>query len=94
MPRWVPALPGYHAPLTQEKREANFRYAMVRVRENAESIAFFNGERSEQESLRAALAQAHPHTPHLRPPPPPLPSGLAGGVPGGRGLLPCGRKYR
>jgi len=39
----------------QERREANFRYAMVRVRENAESIAFFNGERSEQESLKVGL---------------------------------------
>lgn len=33
---------------------------MVRVRENAESIAFFNGERSEQESLKVGLAQAAP----------------------------------
>lgn len=28
----------------QLKREADFRYALIRVRDNAESIAFFNGE--------------------------------------------------
>jgi hypothetical protein len=31
----------------QEKREADFRYGLVRVRENAESIAFYGGEKSE-----------------------------------------------
>ncbi|KAG6544876.1 hypothetical protein Mapa_013566 [Marchantia paleacea] len=31
----------------QEKREADFRYGLVRVRENAESIAFYAGESSE-----------------------------------------------
>ncbi|KAL2644635.1 hypothetical protein R1flu_012222 [Riccia fluitans] len=31
----------------QEKREADFRYGLVRVRENAESIAFYAGEGSE-----------------------------------------------
>eukprot|EP00667_Euglena_gracilis_P003660 EG_transcript_3672 len=42
----------------QERREANFRYSLVRIRENAESIAFFNGERSERETLRQALQSA------------------------------------
>ena len=35
----------------QEKREADYRYGLVRVRENAESVAFYGGERSEQRLL-------------------------------------------
>lgn len=35
----------------QEKKEADFRYALVRVRENAESIAFYGGEKNEQQVL-------------------------------------------
>lgn len=35
----------------QEKREADFRYGLVRVRENAESIAFYGGEASEIQLL-------------------------------------------
>lgn len=35
----------------QEAREADFRYGLVRVRENAESIAFYGGEASEQQLL-------------------------------------------
>jgi ABC-type uncharacterized transport system fused permease/ATPase subunit len=31
----------------QEAREADLRYGLVRVRENAEAIAFYGGERSE-----------------------------------------------
>jgi putative ATP-binding cassette transporter len=31
-----------------QKRQADFRYALVRVRDNAESIAFYDGERAEQ----------------------------------------------
>jgi putative ATP-binding cassette transporter len=34
------------------KREANFRFGMVRIRENAESIAFYRGEGQEQNQLR------------------------------------------
>ena len=35
----------------QEKREADFRYGLVRLRENAESVAFYGGERSERRLL-------------------------------------------
>lgn len=35
----------------QEKKEADFRYALVRVRENAESIAFYGGEDNERQLL-------------------------------------------
>jgi putative ATP-binding cassette transporter len=35
----------------QYQREANFRYGLVRVRENTESIAFFRGEKREHRDL-------------------------------------------
>lgn len=35
----------------QEKKEADFRYGLVRVRENAESIAFYGGEENEMQML-------------------------------------------
>ncbi|XP_044468708.1 ABC transporter D family member 2, chloroplastic [Mangifera indica] len=35
----------------QEKMEADFRYGLVRVRENAESIAFYGGEENEMQLL-------------------------------------------
>ncbi|KAL5989915.1 Canalicular multispecific organic anion transporter 1 [Asimina triloba] len=35
----------------QEKKEADFRYGLVRVRENAESIAFYGGEEDEIQLL-------------------------------------------
>lgn len=36
----------------QEAREADFRYGLVRVRENAEGIAFYQGEEDEGELLK------------------------------------------
>ncbi|KAF5733560.1 ABC transporter family protein [Tripterygium wilfordii] len=35
----------------QEKKEADFRYGLVRVRENAESISFYGGEENEMQLL-------------------------------------------
>ncbi len=35
----------------QEKREANFRYTLMRFRENGEGIAFYQGENAEQKVL-------------------------------------------
>lgn len=45
-------------PLNFQKQrfEANFRYSLVRVRENAEGIALYNGERQEAESLNARFS--------------------------------------
>ncbi|EFN54030.1 hypothetical protein CHLNCDRAFT_31925, partial [Chlorella variabilis] len=42
----------------QEAQEANFRYGLVRVRENAESIAFYGGEDNEQRLLNSRLKAA------------------------------------
>src|SRR6185369_15328642 len=42
-------LVGLH--FTQYQREADFRYGLIRVRDNAESIAFFRGEKREQNDL-------------------------------------------
>lgn len=35
----------------QEKKEADFRYGLVRIRENAEAIAFYGGENNEMQLL-------------------------------------------
>lgn len=40
----------------QEKVEADFRFSMIRVRENAESIAFYNGEKPEIENFKTAFS--------------------------------------
>lgn len=41
----------------QEAREADLRYGLVRVRENAESIAFYNGASSEVGLLAGRLGR-------------------------------------
>lgn len=40
-----------HLEFDQQKYEADFRFSMMRVRENAESIAFYRGEKAELESF-------------------------------------------
>lgn len=42
----------------QEAREADFRYALVRLRENAESVAFYGGEEGERRLLRRRFDSA------------------------------------
>ena len=42
----------------QLKYEANFRYSLTRVRENAESIAFYQGENSESKQIQSRFWQA------------------------------------
>ncbi|KAG6542319.1 hypothetical protein Mapa_016244 [Marchantia paleacea] len=42
----------------QERRDADFRYNLVRVRENAESIAFYGGEQSESRLLLQCFKQS------------------------------------
>ncbi|KAK9131586.1 hypothetical protein Scep_011114 [Stephania cephalantha] len=42
----------------QEKKEADFRYGLVRVRENAESIAFYGGEENEMQLLMQRFKSA------------------------------------
>ncbi|EFJ22548.1 ATP-binding cassette transporter, subfamily D, member 3, SmABCD3, partial [Selaginella moellendorffii] len=42
----------------QEKSEADFRYGLVRIRENAESIAFYGGEKDELQLLLERFKQA------------------------------------
>ena len=40
-----------------ERYNADFRYRMVRIRENAESIALYRGEQDEERRLRSAFAR-------------------------------------
>ncbi len=42
----------------QYQKEASFRYSLVRVRDNAESIAFFRGEKREHRELIERLSEA------------------------------------
>jgi putative ATP-binding cassette transporter len=46
----------------QYQKEADFRYGMVRVRENAESIAFFRGEKREHRDLVQRFAEVVKNT--------------------------------
>eukprot|EP00903_Cladosiphon_okamuranus_P008953 g8567.t2 len=47
------------------KREANFRFGLVRVREHAEEIAFYRGEKGEKEGVRGLLEKVVSNI-HLR----------------------------
>lgn len=42
----------------QIKKEANFRFGLVRIRENSESIAFYQGEDRENQNLKRTFAEA------------------------------------
>ena len=42
----------------QLKKEANFRFSLVRVRENAEAIAFYQGEPRESEQIKGRFMEA------------------------------------
>jgi ABC-type uncharacterized transport system fused permease/ATPase subunit len=42
----------------QLQREADFRFSLVRMRENAESIAFYGGEALEMQEIKARLGKA------------------------------------
>jgi putative ATP-binding cassette transporter len=42
----------------QQRREADFRYGMVRVRDNTEAIAFYNGEAAESSHAKSLLMGA------------------------------------
>jgi putative ATP-binding cassette transporter len=46
----------------QYNKEANFRYALIRVRDNAESIAFFRGEKHEHRHLLKSFAEVLTNT--------------------------------
>ena len=42
----------------QIKKEANFRFGLVRIRENSESIAFYQGENQENQNLKRKFGEA------------------------------------
>jgi vitamin B12/bleomycin/antimicrobial peptide transport system ATP-binding/permease protein len=42
----------------QLKKEANFRFSLVRVRENAEAIAFYQGEQCEADRIKGRFSEA------------------------------------
>jgi vitamin B12/bleomycin/antimicrobial peptide transport system ATP-binding/permease protein len=42
---------------TQRRREADFRFGLVRLRENAEAIAFYHGERQEKNHLEQVFGR-------------------------------------
>ena len=42
----------------QLKKEANFRFSLVRIRENAEAIAFYRGEAQESAQVQNRFMEA------------------------------------
>ncbi len=50
--------PLIHLNFWQLRREADFRYSLMRVRENAESIAFYRGEAQERAHIDSKLNRA------------------------------------
>ncbi|MEO0533855.1 MAG: ABC transporter ATP-binding protein/permease [Cyanobacteria bacterium P01_A01_bin.123] len=49
----------------QLKREANFRFSLVRIRENAEAIAFYQGEAQESAQIKDRFMAAFENFKHL-----------------------------
>lgn len=54
-----------HLTFEGAKREANFRFGLVRVREHAEEIAFYRGEKEEEAGVRHLLDKVVSNT-HLK----------------------------
>jgi putative ATP-binding cassette transporter len=52
---WVFGTPLIHLNFWQLRREADFRFSLMRVRENAESIAFYRGEAQERAHIDSRL---------------------------------------
>jgi putative ATP-binding cassette transporter len=52
---WVFGTPLIHLNFWQLRREADFRFSLIRVRENAESIAFYRGEAQERAHIDSML---------------------------------------
>ena len=50
--------PLIHLNFWQLRREADFRFSLIRMRENAESIAFYRGEEQERTHIHARLDKA------------------------------------
>jgi len=52
---WVFGSPLIHLNFWQLRREADFRFSLMRLRENAESIAFYRGEAQERKHIDSAF---------------------------------------
>ena len=50
-----------------EATNAAFRYALVRLRDAAEAVGFYRGERAERRTLASRFAVDHPQLPGVRP---------------------------
>jgi putative ATP-binding cassette transporter len=49
----------------QLKKEANFRYGLVRIQENAEAIAFYQGQKQESDQAQQRFLEAYRNFHHL-----------------------------